>query len=215
MLLKHGLCIQWASFCGHFRFVWHVLLCPNGNGYLTSSWNPDIMLCSLVGLTAIYYTAPISVKHGWRPCLLRGRYFKPLQELCHLSKIETWKRFFESFWKAFMIQLHFKLSKHQKHGKTCPSFVTKMWLEKGLLQLVCNIWFSNLLDIDFDVQPSRWSAESKPIPAAPRDLDGSRVLAKISCILIKALANQTQGPGSQLAPTLAFIGEKDTKSFLI
>lgn len=101
MLLKHGLCIQWASFCGHFRFVWHFLLCPNGNGYLTSSWNPDIMLCSLVGLTAIYYTAPISVKHGWRPCLLRGRYFKPLQELCHLSKIETWKRFFESFWKAF------------------------------------------------------------------------------------------------------------------
>ena len=100
-LLKHRLCIQWASFCGHFSFVWHFLLCPNGNGYLTSSWNPGIMLCSLVGLTAIYYTAPISVKHGWRPCLLRGRYFKPLQELCHLSKIETWKRFFESFWKAF------------------------------------------------------------------------------------------------------------------
>ena len=165
MLLKHGLCIQWASFCGHFRFVWHVLLCPNGNGYLTSSWNPDIMLCSLVGLTAICYTAPISVKHGWRPCLLRGRYFKPLQELCHLSKIETWKRFFESFWKAFSCISSCRNTRNM--GKHVRRLLQKC---EGLLQLVCNIWFSNLLDIDFDVQPSRWSAESKPIPAAPRDL---------------------------------------------
>lgn len=168
MLLKHGLCIQWASFCGHFRFVWHVLLCPNGNGYLTSSWNPDIMLCSLVGLTAICYTAPISVKHGWRPCLLRGRYFKPLQELCHLSKIWNLETLFWIVLKGFHDSTAFQVVETPETWENMSVVCYKNIQE--LLQLVCNIWFSNLLDIDFDVQPSRWSAESKPIPAAPSDL---------------------------------------------